>query len=645
MAAQSDVEEQLRELARTLEDARRSIGRSFGDIINENRASYTAANRLTQDAAGGLNQALQTVLKNVPLLGTAIQAFFKTEAAAASYLAQEADRTVQAYRELGQVGGIGAKNLEGLSDQFLASGMTLGAFTKAVVTNANDLARMSGSVAKGATAFSDAAGKLVADDQIRGDELRKLGINADAMGEGLASYIRLQNTLGRGQQQSTEQLAKGARDYLVEMDGLARATGLQRKDLEKQREEMLRQTQFLAVIRDLERKGQGDRAKQLLMYAQRMMAVDQELGQGAMDVARGVTDTDAAIKFLNSSAGRALDVNDQIINQGLDSVSAMKQMQEGFIQTSDDAINMGLSMGRGADQYRVGLSAATKMENLNIANLKDLTDEQIAAMMATGDLTNAHVKNEKNLEDLNRTMTGLGQLGLPLFAQAINTATTSLKNLVVALGSEIKGLEKLPVMQNERQRQEKQAIEDQKKAEEHRKKNPQYNIIPPPGEKTLEERLKERERLRNEQKEKQQQGGQPFNQGLASADLDQMVKQLGTGGVGPVSRVVEAAQRGEINPASIFASVAGMGGSGMPNMLTKVLSAPSRPFNASLNTDVTKNFGLGMGEAARQYNVPSQQTSQDEMAIMMAQNANLTELVNLMKNSVNVQTKIAQNTY
>jgi hypothetical protein len=61
----------------------------------------------------------------------------------------------------------------------------------------------------------------------------------------------------------TQQLAEGAKKYLIEQDALTKLTGQTRQETEDARQAALQEEQFRAKLRQMELAGNGEGAKRL----------------------------------------------------------------------------------------------------------------------------------------------------------------------------------------------------------------------------------------------------------------------------------------------------------------------------------------------------------------------------------------------
>ncbi len=60
------------------------------------------------------------------------------------------------------------------------------------------------------------------------------GISQEMINEGSMGYLKLQTRIGAAQRMTTDQLAEGAKRYLIEQDALTKLTGTSRKEIENQ---------------------------------------------------------------------------------------------------------------------------------------------------------------------------------------------------------------------------------------------------------------------------------------------------------------------------------------------------------------------------------------------------------------------------
>jgi hypothetical protein len=206
-------------------------------------------------ATQGVGKAL---LGSIPVIGGFAAALFGalTEAGlAVSKLAiQLLEKTLKDFQDMSNAGALVEGGMTALYEQLIQAGMTTEGFKKVVKESGSALAAWQGTVGKGAQEFAKAVGDLSLGQA--GDDLRKLGLTADAMGESAAAFLEQEIRLGRGRSMDAKKLTEGTVQYVKELDLLQKATGLSRQDLQKQRDEMLSDGRYRASMQGVNEKNE-----------------------------------------------------------------------------------------------------------------------------------------------------------------------------------------------------------------------------------------------------------------------------------------------------------------------------------------------------------------------------------------------------
>lgn len=170
------------------------------------------------------------------------------------------DQLFEGYSALAQSGAAASDGMTGLFEDAKKLGYSmeeLSQYTNLVAEGSKDLALFGGTVFEGRKQFAD-MGKSF--DKYSAD-LIAAGFTQTQINEGMMGYIKLQSRLGQSQGKTSDQLAEGARKYLLEMDGLTKLTGQTRKEMEDQRDRQMMNEQFAAKIRELQMRGTPEAAE------------------------------------------------------------------------------------------------------------------------------------------------------------------------------------------------------------------------------------------------------------------------------------------------------------------------------------------------------------------------------------------------
>ena len=374
-----------------------------------------------------VTNALANMAKAIPVAGEGLAQTAKASGEAAKFMLAQLDQSTKAFNDLGKVGALGTAGMKGLQDQFTKSGLPLNSFTKLVSDNAVTLARWNGTTAEGADSFSNVVHTFT---QGQDDSLRKLGMNAEQIGETTMAYIAQQTRLGNARAMTEKQLKDGTRQYAIELDELGKVTGMSKNSIQAQQDKMLSNNRFRANIQEMIDNGQAGLAKNLQDLQTRVSGYGDQLGQGLADIASGVSNTKASEALMKSTGGAALDIMARLKSGAIDKaqahdelVDALERQQQSQIQTGKylSAAESGM-----IDYQEVSNAIHGRVKGAD-KKAETATDAQVNN---TDALTETVITAQKELEGLNISMQQLGFTFLPNAADATLALSSSLKELV-----------------------------------------------------------------------------------------------------------------------------------------------------------------------------------------------------------------------
>lgn len=249
-----------------------------------------------------------------------------------------ANKLFDANVKMARSGAAASDGLTGLFNDAKKLGLSmnqLGVYADVVSGNAAELALFRGSVFEGRKAFAN-IGKSM---QPFREQLEAAGIQLEDQIQGTAGYLRLQTQIGMSQNMTTQQLAMGARQYLIEMDGLAKLTGQQRQDIEKQMEAARNEQRFRAKLDAMRASGDAKQiaAADRLERANILIAKQSpELAQAFRDSASGVLSSDVAVKGMIGTNGELLRVTQQLTEGQMTEYQAFQNLGRAAGQFAKD---------------------------------------------------------------------------------------------------------------------------------------------------------------------------------------------------------------------------------------------------------------------------------------------------------------------
>jgi len=406
----------------------------FGATVGKGETELKAFNGVIDTATG----LVGSMAKAIPVFGDAIAGVAKGVGEAAKMAVDALDNTAKSFVEIGKVGGLTAKGMSGVRDQFIRSGLSLQSFQKQVVENAEALAQFRGLTGEGASDFASIVGDLT---QGTDDSLRRLGLNAEEIAGTTAAFVKQQTVLGRAQSMSNKELAQGTAQYAKELDLISKITGQNRAAIQQQQEAALSENKFRAVYEDMMAKGQEKQAKALMGFQTVISGLDKEAGQGLRDLSSGVADTAAGRKLLISTNGAAADIIDRLKTGQIDQAQAQIELKNAIGGNIETMREQG-QYNKDAGETFIGLAAAYKIQRAQFDKygnvIQEAKDQQAAQAAGADEMTNATVSAQKNLEKMSQELNKLGFTLLPHAATVVkefsNVMTKAIAGVNKALG-------------------------------------------------------------------------------------------------------------------------------------------------------------------------------------------------------------------
>jgi hypothetical protein len=424
--AQDEFKENLK---KGVGDLGKGLG-SFALNLGKGSTNFATLNPIIDIVANSMG----ALAKAVPIFGDAASAGIKAAAEGSKFILDLLDKNIKSFQELSNAGALVGNGMKGMSDQFLASGMSLEGFKKAIKENSSALVAYGGTVGLGANKFTTAVGMLTKPNgelAEAGLGLRQLGLTADDIGEQAGAFLQQEIRLGRGRQMNAKELADGTVKYVRELDLLQKVTGLSRQDAQKQRDELMSDSRYRASRDAMIADGQEDGAKALDAFI--MTVKDPELKRGVMDLASGVVSTEAAGKAITAYGESIPEIIERFKNvkgseeaakafdqAGVDMQEAGKRFKENFGEAAKYLDPAALGNYATAADY-----AAGKMRT----SMEKAIEIQDAQIKGNDQLTKDAVKAQQSLEALSIKMFEMGNDMLPFASSAVEKFATSLNEL------------------------------------------------------------------------------------------------------------------------------------------------------------------------------------------------------------------------
>ena len=360
---------------------------------------------------------------------------------------EQSDALYKGFQDLSKSGGAASDGMSGLFGDIQKLGLgfqDLESYTQLIASSSKELALFGGSVIDGRKQFAN-IGKSM--EPFR-ESLFNAGMNQVEINEASMAYLRLQSRIGQTQNKTTQQLAEGARKYLIEQDALTKLTGMTRKEQEDAREEIRSQERFAAKLMEMRAKGQNNEAKALEDTFLILKSQSKEAAQGFADVSTGMITTDAAQKSYLATQGESMRTAQRIQAGELNAAQGAQRVAAAHGAT---AKAMGATLGQmGVYNSTFGdLAADLRLEGMSEADigkqLIKIQEDQLNQGVKGGKAADAAQQaqtamriSQQNamlaLQDMVNDAVYPTTSAIGLFAEAVESATLMLTKMINFFG-------------------------------------------------------------------------------------------------------------------------------------------------------------------------------------------------------------------
>jgi len=356
------------------------------------------------------------------------------------------ETAIKDFREISTVGADLGTGLLAIKKRAIEANLPLETFKKIITENAQGLNTLTGSVSTGAMRFAQISGEV---QKLR-PQFANLGMTMEETGEFTASYLSQQQRLGRLQDMSIRQQTQGAIQYNLELDKLARATGIQRKALDEANQRTALDTKlrtalgkldvesrnrFTARMEQLRAAGAGDMAQAIEnLVATQGIALTPEMKKAVLAFNSAGVDISSIAKNIFTGTKDSVLELEQGLKTGATAANKMGDLDRSLATLSDVAGNrvpqflllqlQGLE--KGFDNYK---EAAQAQSNSVKDSTKNLANFDGAILEARNKLTEALMPA---LDQMMKTAGGFVNLMGPdgPFMNAIGEATTTVAGYI-----------------------------------------------------------------------------------------------------------------------------------------------------------------------------------------------------------------------
>lgn len=439
-----------------------------GDAVGElAKAGLAAANAMLEGKKGAaaFNDSLTSLSMAataagaalgmmVPVIGPLVSALVLATTATIAYVKKSnemADKLYGGFNKLGKAGAVGAEGLTGVYQGAKKLGLSmseLDGYVSMIGENSRDLALLSGSVYRGRQQFEDMGAAM---EPFR-ESLFAAGMNQQDINEASMQYLRLQTRIGATQNLTVNQLAEGARKYLIETDALTKLTGQSRKEQEEALEAARSQQRFRAKLEEMRNSGDAQQVKaadELELTYKMLYHRSKEAAQGFGDLSTGMIGTDAANKLTQSTQADVLDTLERQKRGQIDGIKAFQEVGQSVARVTKQ-YNMLYQTGVGEETLlkinegtELGLAANRDLAEEAAKIRQEQIDQGLTGKKAVDGITQQYGENVKQQQDLNKKMEDAVFKGISnalSITKKLGNVTNTLADQFTTLSKAINGL-------------------------------------------------------------------------------------------------------------------------------------------------------------------------------------------------------------
>lgn len=366
------------------------------DLANGAKGASVFNNQI--DAAGGV---AANVASQFGLLGKGLGLAIQALTAWITAVNKQSDALYGNFQQLSRSGAVGAQGMDDVFQSMQRMGYTIDELDKmsaVLIENSKDFALFSGTAATGSKQLAD----LVMGMEDARVQFFNLGMNVDDISRATAGYRNQLARNGRLQ----EATSAGAKAYIKEMETLTRLTGLQRKEIEEQRQAAEDIDQFYASLMEMDPKA----AQNAYSVFTQLMAVDPS-GKKAR----------AFAVSMDGIIGGSADQMESLYSTNFEMLEFAQALKQGridasqYMQAESDARSQTIGLQKelakvgvtdmfgglknNVLQVNKGLTPFAKQLGLSEKEVEDLMNGVNGATAAQSDMRNSQIKASQAMQE------------------------------------------------------------------------------------------------------------------------------------------------------------------------------------------------------------------------------------------------------
>lgn len=343
-------------------------------------------------------------LSGIPIIGPVIGAF-----------GNALQGSIDSFRELSNVGANLGTNINDVRNAAADARLSLDGFKKIVMSNSVELALLEGSTNGGVQTFTRLSNQLQRNVQPR---LANLGIGLEETSEYLAGYLTIQTRLGRAQSMTDGQLIAGTENYILQLDRLARITGISRKEAEETLKRQTMDKQFRAMLATMSPQVAGEFQTLIATLEKTSPDLAEAAKEFAVSGGVPITETGKRIALFNGEFGKTIASFARGQGSFQDVIGSIQRGATQANSVSKEFARVGTIASLSGNDIALGFTAFQGLENLGKQFSKATLDQK----RDLENLNNAVLDAERKLLNVRNAIMLALEPALDIFGLAISNS-------------------------------------------------------------------------------------------------------------------------------------------------------------------------------------------------------------------------------
>ena len=350
--------------------------KSLGGVVGKTAAAmyrgekgakaFDGALDSASEAADSASKALFALGGPLGLVAGALTFLIGQAAKAVKVVNAQLDAEQDAFQNISRSGLAASDGMTGLfadMQKMRVNVLDSAKYQQMLAENSKDLALFGGTAFDGRKKLANVSTNM--EDFRLG--MNRLGMAEDDQREALMGYIKSETQFGRAQGKTAEELAEGAKKYLVEQDALTKLSGVERKTREQARLEALKEQSYAATLQDLRNRGLGDQAKRLEEANDMIADKLPETAKGLRALMSGNLTNAEGVKLFGTGLAEIQDLQDKVKKGDITKEEYSAKIAESIKNYSD---RQGIQQAMYEQNDKIALSFAEQQEARRLSETK-----------------------------------------------------------------------------------------------------------------------------------------------------------------------------------------------------------------------------------------------------------------------------------